>query len=51
MKTLIIRGFMALAVTFSLFSLAACNTVEGAGKDIQSAGESIEDAAENNRNY
>ena len=26
-------------------SLSACNTVEGAGQDIQAAGESIEDAA------
>jgi predicted small secreted protein len=27
------------------FGLAACNTVDGIGKDIKKAGESIEDAA------
>jgi predicted small secreted protein len=29
----------------SLYLLAGCNTLEGAGKDIQKAGEKIEDAA------
>jgi predicted small secreted protein len=33
---------MFLATTL----LAACNTVEGAGKDIKSAGDTIEDAAD-----
>lgn len=35
----------------SLFSLglAACHTVAGAGKDMQSAGETIEDTAEDCR--
>ena len=28
------------------FITAACNTVEGAGKDIESAGEGIQDAAD-----
>jgi predicted small secreted protein len=28
-----------------LFVLAGCNTIEGAGKDIQKAGEKLEDAA------
>lgn len=26
--------------------LSACNTVEGAGKDVQSAGEAVENAAD-----
>ena len=34
----------ALLLTGSLF-VAACNTVEGAGRDVQSAGEAVEDAA------
>jgi predicted small secreted protein len=34
--------FAALA---SLYLLAACNTMEGAGKDVQKVGEKIEDAA------
>lgn len=29
-----------------LFLLTACNTVEGAGRDIESAGEGIQDAAD-----
>ena len=29
-------------------ALAACNTIEGAGRDIQEAGEEIEEAAEGN---
>jgi predicted small secreted protein len=33
---------LALAV-FSAASLSACNTVDGAGKDIESAGEAIQD--------
>lgn len=30
----------------SVFTLAACNTVEGVGKDVKKAGEKIEDAAD-----
>lgn len=28
-----------------MLALSACNTVEGAGRDVQSAGEAVEDAA------
>ncbi|WP_020182862.1 entericidin A/B family lipoprotein [Methylotenera sp. 1P/1] len=31
------------------FSLSACNTMAGAGKDIQKGGEKIEGAAESNK--
>lgn len=34
--------FAAIAVAIVL---SACNTVEGVGKDVQSAGETVEDAA------
>ncbi|WBX86469.1 entericidin A/B family lipoprotein [Sphingosinicella microcystinivorans] len=34
-----------LAVIVALLAAAACNTVEGVGKDVQSAGETVEDAA------
>lgn len=37
---------MALAVLLSALTLSACNTIEGAGKDIERAGEKIQDAAE-----
>ena len=33
-----------LLIAATLFVLSACNTVEGVGKDIQKAGQSIEDA-------
>lgn len=54
MKTEITRKFfsaLCLALLFgSLGSLTACNTVEGAGKDVQKAGEEIEDAAQDASN-
>lgn len=37
---------MALATSFLL---AACNTVEGAGKDMQSAGETVSKTAEDTK--
>ncbi len=40
--------FAILATVFSL-SLAACNTVEGVGEDVRSAGDAIDDASEDAR--
>ena len=38
---------LALAIAgFSAGALSACNTVEGAGKDIESTGEAIQDGAD-----
>jgi predicted small secreted protein len=37
------KKFLMLAA--ALFVLAGCNTIDGIGKDIKRAGESIEDAA------
>jgi predicted small secreted protein len=37
------KKFLMLAA--ALFVLAGCNTIDGIGKDIKKAGESIEDAA------
>jgi len=34
-----------LLVAAALFVLSACNTMDGLGKDIKKAGESIEEAA------
>ncbi|WP_340119770.1 entericidin A/B family lipoprotein [Pelagibius sp. 7325] len=40
------RALLAVMVaTFSAAALSACNTVEGAGQDIENAGEAIEDSA------
>ncbi len=44
----------ALAATFALPSfalLSGCNTVEGAGKDIQKGGEKIKNEARENKKY
>lgn len=41
-----IRKFLALFLVTGSLALAACNTIEGAGRDIQSAGETVEDAAD-----
>ena len=42
----------ALAVlTGFVVSLAACNTIQGAGKDVKAAGQGIEKAAEKTKPY
>ncbi|GAB4200870.1 MAG: hypothetical protein Tsb002_37230 [Wenzhouxiangellaceae bacterium] len=40
------HSLMLLLVLLAGFTLAACNTIEGAGKDIKSAGRAIEEAAD-----
>jgi predicted small secreted protein len=37
---------LALLCMFSMSTLSACNTMAGAGKDVQKAGEKVEDKAE-----
>jgi entericidin B len=39
------RYFIALFALMGVVNLAACNTVEGLGQDIQKGGEAIEKAA------
>jgi len=41
--------FFALVLLLVPVALAGCNTIEGAGKDIQKGGRVIEDAADSNR--
>lgn len=38
--------FTLIVAVLSLISLAACQTVQGAGRDIQRAGEAMEDAVD-----
>lgn len=38
--------FRLIALALSLALLAGCNTLHGAGKDIEAAGETIQDAAD-----
>jgi len=44
MKTVFKWTAMAI-VTLAAMSATACNTIQGAGQDIESAGEAIEEAA------
>lgn len=44
------KTIMKLAAVFAMtFSLAACNTIEGLGKDISKAGDKIEETAKDNK--
>lgn len=45
------KRYMMLLPVLALTALAACNTMEGAGQDIQKGGEKLENAAEKNKNY
>ena len=40
-----LRAMMVAGLLLAISALAACNTVEGAGKDISKAGDKIEDTA------
>lgn len=40
------KNILALLLLSGSLFVAACNTVEGAGRDVQSAGEAVEDAAD-----
>jgi predicted small secreted protein len=45
---------LALAATFALPSfalLSGCNTVEGAGKDVQKGGQKMEEEAKEHKKY
>lgn len=37
---------LALLAGLSLFALSACNTIQGAGRDITRGGEALEDAVD-----
>lgn len=39
------KALTVLIASFMILALSACNTVKGAGQDIQKVGEKIEDAA------
>jgi len=40
-----VRKLIAIIAISGGIALAACNTVEGAGKDVESVGETVSDAA------
>lgn len=39
------RNAMLMVLVMAGLGLSACNTVEGAGRDIENAGETVQDAA------
>jgi entericidin B len=41
-----ISNFIRCAVLLGGLTLAGCNTVEGAGRDVQSAGQAVADTAQ-----
>ena len=44
------RKLILLALIAAGLSTAACNTIAGAGKDVEAAGDAVEDAAEDANN-
>ncbi len=40
-----------LMLIASLIAVSACNTIEGAGKDLKAGGEAVKDTARENKNY
>lgn len=50
MKSLLKTIALLLLVAVGSSSLTACHTVKGAGKDIERAGEEIQDASDKARN-
>lgn len=51
MQTIPKQLALLAAVSMSAFSLAACNTMEGVGEDVEAAGDGIERAADDNNTY
>lgn len=41
-----VSPLLALTAAIGMFSLAACNTVAGAGEDLEQAGQAVEQTAE-----
>jgi len=44
-----VRKIVAVALVALGLGLSACNTVEGAGKDVSSAGNAVSDAAKDSK--
>lgn len=41
-----LRKFLSAAVISAAVLVSACNTIEGAGRDVESVGETVADAAD-----
>ena len=49
MKKSLFRILTVILLAFSPVVMTACNTVEGAGKDVKRGGEKLENAADRNK--
>jgi entericidin B len=45
-KEIIMKALLAILLGVSVLSLTACNTVAGAGKDVQATGRAVEKASD-----
>ena len=43
------RKVLAMALIASGLALSACNTIEGVGRDVESAGETVANTADDNK--
>jgi len=43
---MITKLLAACLIAFATFSMVGCNTVEGAGQDVEDLGEGVQDAAD-----
>jgi predicted small secreted protein len=46
MRTTLVRTYAPVALALGLLALAACNTVEGAGRDLSATGRTISNTAD-----
>jgi predicted small secreted protein len=51
LRTVRIMLLALIASAFSSLALTGCNTTAGVGKDVEAAGDAIEDKAEENKGY
>lgn len=51
MKKIILSLLASVFVTGAGVVIGGCNTVEGAGKDVQAGGDAIKDEAREHKNY
>ena len=49
MKSILLKSVMILGAAFITLNITACNTTKGAGRDMERAGEKIQDAADKNK--
>ena len=45
------KRLIALVLAMSYIMLAGCNTIQGAGKDVERGGEKIQKEAQEHKNY